>query len=292
MSYWIVTDACCDLTTEYVRSQQKFTVVPMSYQIDGQVVELDPAKDGLLESSREFYALLRDGKVATTFQINQQGWVDALSPMLEQGYDMLVIAFSSGLSGTCTAAFAAQKELKEKYPDRSVFVVDSLCASGGQGLLTRYALQNRDAGMSLADNAAWTKENATNIVHWFTVDDLQFLHRGGRVSATSAYFGGMLKIKPVLHVDMEGKLIPMEKVQGRKRSLRAMLDKTREFAVDPEKQMMLISHGDSEEDAQWLGDKLKEELNVPQVEYSYIGPIIGSHSGPGTVAVFFMGKGR
>ncbi len=292
MSYWIVTDACCDLTTEYIRTQRDFTVVPMSYQIDGQVYELDPAKDGVAESCQSFYAMLRKGKVATTFQINQQGWVEALSPILEQGCNILVIVFSSGLSGTCNAALAAQKELKDKYPERVVCVVDGLSASAGQGLLTRYALQNRDAGMSLEENAAWTKENATNTVHWFTVDDLQFLRRGGRVSTTSAYLGSMLKIKPVLNVDTEGKLIPKEKVQGRKRSLRTLLEKARENALEPEKQTMLISHGDSEEDAHWLGDKLKAELKVPQVEYSYIGPIVGSHAGPGTVALFFMGKGR
>lgn len=292
MAYWIITDACCDLPTEYISKQEDFLVVPMSYQIDGKVYELNPTKAGLDRLTHEFYDMLRDDKIATTFQVNQQAWMDVLTPHCEKGEKLLVIAFSSGLSGTYNAAKLAGQELERQYPDCAVRVIDSLSASAGQGLLVDYALQNRAKGMSFEENATWTNDNVENLIHWFTVDDLHCLKRGGRVSAASAYFGTMLKIKPVLHVDYQGHLIPMEKVQGRKHSLRSLFDKAKEFAVNPDQQTMFISHGDCLEEAQWLKEKLQTELNVPNVQLSMIGPVIGSHSGPGTVALFFMGKGR
>ena len=286
--YWIVTDSTIDMPKRYVDSQEHFRVLNMSYTMDG----VSYVPDGTDENSREIYRQLRAGKTIVTAQVNSESWREAFEEILAGGNDLLVIAFSSGLSGTCQAAFAAAEEAREKYPDRKLEVIDSLCASAGEGLLVDYALRNRDRGMSLEENAAWVRENVQNIIHWFTVDDLMFLMRGGRVGAVSAYIGSLVKIKPILHVNEEGKLIPREKVQGRRKSIRALADKVKQNIVDPEGQLVLISHGDCEAEAQSLADMIKAELPVAEVRLSYIGPIVGAHSGPGTLAVFFMGKGR
>lgn len=286
--YWIVTDSTIDMPKRYIDSQEKFRVLNMSYTMDG----VSYVPDGTDENSREIYRQLRAGKNIVTAQVNSESWREAFEEILAGGDDLLVIAFSSGLSGTCQAAFTAAEEAREKYPDRKLEVIDSLCASAGEGLLVDYALRNRDKGMSLEDNAAWVRENVQNIIHWFTVDDLMFLMRGGRVGAVSAYIGSLVKIKPILHVNAEGKLIPREKVQGRRKSIRALADKVKQNIVDPEGQLVLISHGDCEAEAQSLADMIKAELPVAEVRLSYIGPIVGAHSGPGTLAVFFMGKGR
>ena len=286
--YWIVTDSTIDMPKRYVDSQENFRVLNMSYTMDG----VSYVPDGTDENSREIYRKLRAGKNIVTAQVNSESWREAFEEILAGGDDLLVIAFSSGLSGTCQAAFTAAEEAREKYPDRKLEVIDSLCASAGEGLLVDYALRNRDKGMSLEDNAAWVRENVQNIIHWFTVDDLMFLMRGGRVGAVSAYIGSLVKIKPILHVNAEGKLIPREKVQGRRKSIRALADKVKQNIVDPEGQLVLISHGDCEAEAQSLADMIKAELPVAEVRLSYIGPIVGAHSGPGTLAVFFMGKGR
>lgn len=286
--YWIVTDSTIDMPKRYVDSQEHFRVLNMSYTMDG----VSYVPDGTDENSREIYRQLRAGKNIVTAQVNSESWREAFEEILAGGNDLLVIAFSSGLSGTCQAAFTAAEEAREKYPDRKLKVIDSLCASAGEGLLVDYALRNRDKGMSLEENAAWVRENVQNIIHWFTVDDLMFLMRGGRVGAVSAYIGSLVKIKPILHVNEEGKLIPREKVQGRRKSIRALADKVKQNIVDPEGQLVLISHGDCEAEAQSLADMIKAELPVAEVRLSYIGPIVGAHSGPGTLAVFFMGKGR
>ena len=286
--YWIVTDSTIDMPKRYVDSRENFRVLNMSYTMDG----VSYVPDGTDENSREIYRQLRAGKNIVTAQVNSEAWRETFEEILAGGDDLLVIAFSSGLSGTCQAAFTAAEEAREKYPDRKLEVIDSLCASAGEGLLVDYALRNRDSGMSLEENAAWVRDNVQNIIHWFTVDDLMFLMRGGRVGAVSAYIGSLVKIKPILHVNAEGKLIPREKVQGRRKSIRALADKVKQNIVDPEGQLVLISHGDCEAEAQSLADMIKAELPVAEVRLSYIGPIVGAHSGPGTLAVFFMGKGR
>ena len=286
--YWIVTDSTSDLPLSYLEQHEKLKVVNMSYIMDGKSY----VPDGTVEGSRAIYAALRDGKVITTAQINCTEWKEHFRQLLDAGEDVLAIVFSSGLSGTCAAAMQAAEELRPKYPDRQIVVVDSLSASMGEGLLVHYVLKNRDNGMSLTDNAAWAEQNRLNMVHWFTVDDLLFLKRGGRVSAASAYLGTMIKIKPILNVDEEGHLIPREKVQGRKRSLRALADKVAEYAVAPAGQTIFISHGDCENEANVLADMLRERLGIKEILTGYIGPIVGSHSGPGTVAVFFVGDGR
>lgn len=286
--YWIVTDSTIDMPKSWVDAQDGFKMMCMSYIMDGQSY----IPSGTDEDSREIYKALRGGKVITTAQVNSEQWKDCFTELLEQGKDVLAIVFSSGLSGTCLAAMNAAEELRPRYPDRKIEVIDSLCASAGEGLLVHYALKNREAGMSLKENAAWVRANVQNLIHWFTVDDLMFLKRGGRLSAASAYLGTLIKIKPILHVDKEGHLIPREKVQGRKKSVRALAEKVKAFIVNPEGQTIFISHGDCAEEAEALADMIRKETGVTDIRLSFIGPIVGAHSGPGTLAVFFLGQGR
>ena len=203
------------------------------------------------------------------------------------------IAFSSGLSGTYAAAADAAKELAPKYPNQKIIVIDSRCASAGEGLLVHYALQNREQGMSIEENAKWVKEHIQHLIHWFTVDDLMFLYRGGRLSATSAVVGSLVRIKPIMHVDEEGHLAVVEKVTGRRRSIRILANRVKEHIVNPEGQMIFISHGDCEDEANALADIIKAEIpGIAGVLVTYVGPVIGSHSGPGTLAIFFLGDHR
>ena len=288
MSFWIVTDACSDLPADYIAKQNQLHIVPMSYQIEGKVYEIDLTDETLHTRVHDFYEKLQNGAVATTFQVNQIEWVERVTPLLDKGEDVLMLVLSSSLSGMYGTSVAAVNELRKKYPERKIYTIDTRCASLGEGLLVHYTLQYRDAGHSIEETYQWVQDNAQRMIHWFTVTDLHFLHRGGRLSATSAYLGTILKIKPVLNVDPKGRLIPREKVQGRKHSLKLLYEKVEQDALNPSQQTMFISHGASEKDALWLADRLKEKLHVPEIMISQIGPIIGSHAGPGTVAVFFM----
>ncbi|MEG0047789.1 MAG: DegV family protein [Clostridia bacterium] len=290
MSFWIVTDVCCDLPASYTKMQKALKVSPMSYQQNGESLIISPADEHPEQTAHVFYDHLRQGGMATTSQINQIEWQSIVKPLLKDGQDVLMLVFSSGLSGTCGAAKLAVDELREKFPDRKIFMVDSVSASMGEGLFVHHMLKYRDAGNDIDACYAYAKQLAPRIIHWFTVDDLQFLRRGGRISATSAYLGSMLKIKPVLNVDPKGRLMAREKVQGRKKSLRTLFEKVKLYADQPAEQTLFISHGDCLEDAQWLENKLREELGVKDILISVIGPIIGAHAGPGTVAVFFVGK--
>lgn len=286
--YWIVTDSGIDLNKYFIEAQENFCVLNLSVVMDGENI----VPDGTDEYARHIYDELRAGKVITTSQVNSETWKDAFRQILNAGDDILCIPFSSGLSGTCQAAFVAAEELREKYPERKLVVIDSLAASAGEGLMVYYALKNRDNGMSIEDNAQWVKDHVQKLVHWFTVDDLMFLMRGGRVSAVSAYIGTLVKIKPVLQVNEEGKLIPREKVMGRRKSLRALVDKIKESIVEPEGQLITISHGDCEADARWVGEQIKAEVPGVEVQISYVGAVIGAHTGPGVVAVFCLGDHR
>jgi len=232
------------------------------------------------------------GEISTTSAVNPDGWAGVMEPVLRSGQDALVLTFSSGLSTTYQSAVIAADELMEKYPDRKVFVVDTLCASLGQGLLVWYACKKRDEGMALEDLRNWVEENKLHLCHWFTVDDLMFLKRGGRVSAATALVGTMLQIKPVLHVDDEGHLINVSKARGRKASIDALAAKVGQLGEGFENETMFISHGDCIEDAQYLAKILKEKYGAKHVHINYVGAVIGSHSGPGTLALFFMGKNR
>ena len=290
MSFWIVTDTACDLPKNYADQVEKFTVMPMYYHMDGQD---HPCTLGDESTWHPFYEALRAGKVATTSQVSTAEYQKVFHELAQQGEEILCIAFSSGLSGTYQAATLAQDMVMEELPGTRLLVVDSLCASAGQGLLVHYAIQKRREGLSLEETAQWLLDNRQKLIHWFTVDDLGTLKRGGRVSATAAFMGSMLKIKPILHVNYEGRLIPREKVQGRKKSLKALAEKINSLAVPHEGQTLFIGHGDCREDAEYtlecakaLGFEPKETL------ITCIGAIIGAHSGPGTLAVFFLGENR
>lgn len=286
--YWIVTDSAIDMPKEWIDSQKNFKVVSLAYLMDGQVY----IPDGTDAGTKKIYDLLREGKMISTSQVTPGLWAECFREILEAGDDLLVIAFSSGLSGTCAAAMSAAEELREEFTARKIYVIDSLCASAGQGLLVHYALKNREAGMPIEENAAWVENNVQNVVHWFTVNDLMHLYRGGRVSAASAYIGTLARIKPIMRVDELGKLAVKEKAAGRKRSIHVLADKIRQDIVKPEEQIILISHGDCADEAQTLADMLKASLPVADVRLSYVGSVIGAHTGPGVIAVFCMGQTR
>ncbi len=289
MRYRILTDSTGDLTPELVR-ELDLTVIPMEFTVDGKSYRNYP--DGHEMSAKAFYDLLRSGKTSTTAQINSHEFTEWADPILQAGEDLLYIAFSSGLSGTCQSALLAKKELSEKYPDRKIYVVDSLCASMGEGLLVYYASKMQQEGKSIDEVYQWLQDNKLHLCHWFTVDDLNHLKRGGRVSSAAALFGTMLGIKPVLHVDDAGHLIPVAKIRGRKQSLDALVSHMEETVTEPENQVIFISHGDCLQDAQYVADKIRAKWNVKDIVLNEIGPVIGTHSGPGTVALFFLGSKR
>jgi len=282
--YVIITDSTTDLTPEMI-ADLGLTIVPLEFTIDDQR-HLDDGRD---IDSKQFYAMLRAGKMSVTGQVTTARFAEAFEPFLQDGHDILCIAFSSGLSGTCSSAHVAAQELAEKYPDRKIIAVDSLAASLGEGLLVYHAVMQKRAGLSIEELRIWVEENRNHLCHWFTVDDLYHLKRGGRVSPAAALFGTMLGIKPVLHVDDEGHLIPVEKVRGRKQSLDALVKHMIDTVIDPESQMVFISHGDCLEDAQYVADEVRSKMNVKDVAINFVGPVIGAHSGPGTIALFFLG---
>ena len=285
-NYNIVTDSCCDLRPE-TYEQLNLTVVPLSMEFRGQVRE-DKSDDSI----KEVYAALRAGESAQTAAVNPDRWLNAMEPHLAAGRDVLVMAFSSGLSTTYQSAVIAAEELREKYPERTIYVVDTLCASRGEGLLVWYACKKRDEGMTLDELHTWVEDTKLHLCHWFTVDDLMYLKRGGRISAATAIVGTMLKVKPVLHVDNEGHLINMFKVRGRKASLEAIANKLGELGGNYDNSTVFICHGDCIEDAKYVENILKTKYGVKEVLINYTGAVIGSHSGPGTMAVFFLGDHR
>lgn len=286
MSYQIITDSCCDFPTEWYE-KLNLTVVPLSVDFRGKV--FDDKND---DSLKTLYDGLRAGEVARTAAVNPERWAGVMEPALSRGEDVLVIAFSSGLSTTYQSAVIAAEDLKEKYPERTIYVVDTLAASMGQGLLTWYACKKRDEGASLEEVRDWLEENKLHLCHWFTVDDLMYLKRGGRISAATAVVGTMLQIKPVLHMDDEGHLINMAKARGRKASLEALAKKAGELGAGYDNSTVFISHGDCIDDANYLAALMKERYGAKDVIISYVGSVIGSHSGPGTVALFFLGTHR
>ena len=287
--YRIITDSTTDLAPEMIR-ELGVQVAPLCYVMDGSTYHNIPGGGEM--SDQAFYQKLREGTMPTTTQINSEEFVALFTPVLEAGEDILYIAFSSGLSGTCQSAHLAARELKDRFPERRVEVFDSLCASMGEGLLVYHAATRKNQGATMDEVLAWLKENVLHLCHWFTVDDLNHLKRGGRVSTATALVGTMLGIKPVLHVDDEGHLIPVSKVRGRKQSLDALVKKMEETAIAPQDQVIFISHGDCLEDARYVARQVKEKLGVKEVKINFIGPVIGAHSGPGTVALFFLGSTR
>lgn len=287
--YVLFTDSNTDLPADLVQ-QLDLSVIPMLFEMDGKSYYNYP--DNHEMDPKEFYAALRGGKVCTTSQVSPSRFDEIFSPVLESGRDILYLCFSSGLSGTYNTSRLAVEELREKFPDRKIRTVDTLAASMGQGLLVYLAAKKRQEGMGLDELGDWVEENRLKLCHWFTVDDLMFLKRGGRVSGAAAVMGTMLGIKPVLHVDDEGHLIPMEKVRGRRASLDALVKHMQATAIRPAEQTVFISHGDCQADCDYVANQLREKLGVKEIVTSYIGPVIGAHSGPGTVALFFVGEKR
>lgn len=286
MSYKIVTDSCCDFTQQ-MYDQLGADMVPLSVTFQGNTYN-----DRNDDSLKQMYAQMRQGESATTSAVNPMRWEMAFREILKQGQDILAIAFSSGLSTTYQSAVIAANELRDAYPSRRIYVVDSLAASMGQGLLVWYACRMQQEGQSIEAVRDWLEENKLHLCHWFTVDDLLFLQRGGRVSTATAILGTMLSVKPVLKVNDEGKLISVSKARGRKAALAALVKQFGEQAQGYNNDTIMISHGDCLEDAQTVAEALKQKYGVRNVIINYIGTVIGSHAGPGTVALFFLGRQR
>ena len=257
--YKIITDSGCDLPQQML-SDLDVQAVPLIVNFRGEDRE-----DSVDAGIKELYAGLRAGEPATTAAINPNRWAEKMESVLAQGMDVLTITFSSGLSTTYQSAVIAAEELQEKYPQRKIFVVDSLCAALGQGMLIWYAAKKKAEGLSVEELAAWVEENKMNLCHWVAVDDLMYLKRGGRVSATTAVVGTMLQIKPIIHVDNEGHLISVGKARGRKASIQALVQKAVELGEGFDNSTMFICHGDCEEDAQYLAGLVKEKCGVKDV---------------------------
>lgn len=286
--YVITTDNNADLPDQYLEEHQVGCTY-LSYSMNGQ----NYTHENFLPV-HEFYEAMRKGAMPTTAQVNPETAKMFMEPYLKEGKDILHIAFSSGLSGTYNSTRIAADELQEEYPDRKIIVVDSLSASLGQGLLVWLAQQKKELGQTMEDVADWVEKNKLKMVHLFTVDDLNHLYRGGRVSRTTAIVGSMLNIKPVLHVDNEGKLTAIGKVRGRKKALQELVklmdEKIGSFGAGCD--TIFISHGDCEQDAQYVAEKVKEKYNIKNIIINQVGSTIGAHSGPGTMALFFVGDVR
>lgn len=285
-NYALFTDSSADLPLSLI-SEYDIKVIQLTVTVEGEA----PKPNNEVEC-KAFYGTLRTKKTATTSTPSIDTFMTAFEEELKAGRDVLYLGFSSGLSGTYNAGFVASKELADKYPERKIYTVDTLCASLGEGLLVYTAAKMRRNGDSIETVCSFAEKEKHRLCHWFTVDDLFFLKRGGRVSAATAVMGTMLSIKPVMHVDEAGKLINVEKARGRKNAVDRLFDKMKATAIDPEAQEVFISHGDCPEDAKYLAERIEKELNVKSVLIDYVGPVIGAHSGPGTLALFFYGTER
>lgn len=290
MPYTIVTDSSCNLPEELI-DELELEVLPLVFMIDD--TQYQSYLKGEVTDLKQFYTMMREGKVITTSLPNLSDAEDLFESLFKNGNDILYLGFSSGLSGTYEGIRTIGNTLAERYPERTFVSVDTLAASVGQGLIVYYAAKKKQAGASLDEVAQWVTDNRLNLAHWFTVDDLMFLYRGGRVSRTAAFAGSLLNIKPVLHVDDEGLLIPMEKTRGRKKSIQALVSHMEETGNAPLKDQLIgISHGDCIEDVEYLQKLITEKFGVTNYLINYVDPVIGAHSGPGTLALFFLASGR
>ncbi len=289
MSFEIFTDSSANLSDEII-AKYNLNIVSLVFRVDGE--EYVSYEKGKVTDLQQYYIMLREKKLITTSCCNASEFIRAFEEKLEKGIDILYVGFSSGISATYQSGLLAIEELKEKYPDRKIISVDTLAASLGEGLLVYHACMLKEEGKSIEEIAGWLESNKLNLAHWFTVDDLFYLYRGGRVSKSSYVIGNFAKIKPILHVDNAGKLIPMAKVIGRKKSLIHLAERLAESIINPEEQIVTISHGDCLEDVEFLIKKIKEKVTVKEFVVNIIDPVVGAHSGPGTVALFFMAKNR
>ena len=284
--YIIVTDSSCDLPKSLADA---WGVKTLSLEVNIEGVgkflnhEIEPAR---------FYEYLRDKRPVKTSAANMDSFCELFEGIVKDGKDIIYIGFSTGLSATYSAGKNAAEDVMEKYPDSKIVTVDSLCAALGQGLLIKYAVDKKNEGATLEELAEYVNQMVPKLAHWFTVEDLFFLKRGGRVSAATAVMGTVLQIKPVMHVDNDGKLINVEKARGRDASIKAMFEKMKQSAIDPEKQTVYIGHGDCYDDAKKLADMITAEFGITDILIDYVGPVIGAHSGPGTLALFFIASQR
>ena len=285
--FMLITDSTCDLPMSFYE-ENNIPIFSIPFTFDGvnythTNIELD---------YKAFYATIRGGAMPKTAQAGREDMEIVFEDYLSKGFDILYIGFSSALSGSFGTGKLVLEEVSAKYPGRKTYAIDSRCASLGEGLLLYKTVQRKKQGMGIDELAKWVEENKLHVCHYFTVDDLNHLFRGGRVSKTSAILGSMLGIKPVLHVDDEGRLIPIGKVRGRKQSLNALVEHMKKLTVGYDNDIVFISHGDCEEDAKYVADLVKAQLGIKNFLINPVGPTIGAHSGPGTIALFFMGKHR
>lgn len=284
----IITDSCSDLPLEYIE-ENNLHVLSFNVLFKGQEFQDDLGKT---LKYKEFYQGVRSGDMPSTSQINVQSYLDTFKDYVLKGYSIIYLGFSSALSGSINSSHVAKASLLEEYPNADITIIDTKAASLGLGLIVYYANEMLKKGALKQDIVDWVENNKLKVNHWFTVDDLNHLKRGGRVSSTAAAIGTLLSIKPIMHVDDEGRLIPISKAKGRKKSLRALVDIFKDRAVNPKDQIVFISHGDSEADALLLKEMLLTETSATNFIVNPIGPVIGSHSGPDTIALFFIGENR
>ena len=284
--YVITVNSTVDLPKEWL-AERNVPVVPLRYTIDGQTYE---DMDGL--SSKEFFQKPREGKMAVTSQVNPEEAKEALEGFVKEGKDVLHLAFSSALSGTCNSMKIAAEELMEEYPGSKVIVIDTLCACLGEALLLYKTLKQKESGKTLEETAKWVEENKLHICHNVTVDDLNHLHRGGRVSKATAVLGTMVQIKPIIHMDNNGALQVIGKERGRKKALNKIVDMAVKQAEGWDNDIIMITHGDCIEDAEYVASLVRQKMGIDNILINNIGTVIGSHTGPGVVAVFCMGNER
>lgn len=285
MNYQLITDSTSDMNVDLIEEIGVY-VIPMEYTMDGKTYHNYP--DYREQSPHDFYDALRAGSSCSTNQINPDTFQKVFTSYLKEGKDILYLCFSSGLSGTYNTARIVAQDLSEEYPDRKIEVVDTKAACVGEGLLVYLAGLEMKKGKSLEEVRDWVLANRDHLAHWFTVDDLNHLKRGGRISATSALVGTMLSIKPVMNVDTDGHLTVKEKVRGRRQSLDALIRHMQQTAVNPKDQIVFVGHGDSLKDAEYVADKVKSTFGTSRVIINNLGPVIGCHTGAGFVALFFL----
>lgn len=286
MSYILASDATLDLPIDLIE-RFNIAVVPMVFTLDNQEILHYPDERNM--TTEDFYKALKQGKKSATSQINPANYVEFFTPILEKGQDILYVCFTSGMSGTYQSALIAKDMLEENFPERKIQVIDSLCASAGQGYFVYLTALKKEEGLSLEELTEWVTANRNRVAHWFTVDDLFHLQRGGRLSFAEAMLGSALKIKPIISVDDEGKLYVENKVRGNKKSMEYMIAKINE-TMDDNEHTVFIGHGDAQERAFALKEQLEARTKAENIRITKIGPIIGTHTGPGMLAVLFMEK--
>ena len=284
--YIITVNSTVDMPKEWLK-ERGVPVIPLKYTMDGQTyTDMEDL------TAKEFFNKLREGKMSVTSQVNPEEAKAMLEPFVKEGKDVLHLSFSSGLSGTANSMRMAAEELSEEYPKQKIVAVDTLCACMGEGLLLHKALQLKEAGKTMEEVVQWVEENKLHICHDVTVDDLHHLHRGGRISKATAVLGSMVQIKPIIHMDENGKLQVIGKERGRKKSLNKIVDMAVEQIKGWDNDIAMITHGDCQEDAEYVAKLVRERLGIENILINNIGTVIGSHTGPGVVAVFVMGNKR